>query len=121
MMKENDAEYRSALQENSRIERNLVVTDFRRLDKNPIGNRFLVYALYPDLNVSLRLHWGPMKEFVVAAVGHCIFKRGCKSDVGEMAARYGGGGHFGAGSVPLPVATADERISQIIEELKRNG
>ncbi|MEW6368280.1 MAG: exopolyphosphatase [Acidobacteriota bacterium] len=121
MMKENDAEYRKAVQENSRVEGNVVITDFRRLERNPIGNRFLVYALYPHVNVSLRLHWGPKKEFVVAAIGHSIFKRGCKSDVGEMAARHGGGGHFGAGSVPLPVATADEKISQIIEELTRTG
>ncbi len=121
MMKENDAAYRRAIQENSRVDSNVVITDFRTLDPIPIGNRFLVYALFPNVNVSLRLHWGPKKSFVVTAIGHNIFKRGCKTDVGELAARFGGGGHHGAGSVPLPVECADEKITQIIEELKRNG
>jgi len=121
MVKEHEVEYRRTIQEHSRVDGNVVITDFRELDSLPLGNRFLVYALYPGVNVSLRLHYGPKKAFVVAALGHSIFTRGCKTDVGELAARYGGGGHRGAGSVPLPVDEADEKIAEIIEELKRNG
>jgi nanoRNase/pAp phosphatase (c-di-AMP/oligoRNAs hydrolase) len=120
-IKANDAAYRVALREHSRIESNVIVTDFRELEEAPIGNRFLVYALYPEINVSLRMHWGPERKFVVAVIGHSIFNRTCKTAVGELAARYGGGGHPGAGSIPLDPETADEKLQEIIEELKSNG
>jgi hypothetical protein len=120
-IKANDAAYRVALREHSRIDGNVIITDFRGLEEAPIGNRFLVYALYPEINVSLRMHWGPEKEFVVAVIGHSIFNRTCKTAVGELAARYGGGGHPGAGSIPLDPETADEKLQEIIEELKKNG
>jgi nanoRNase/pAp phosphatase (c-di-AMP/oligoRNAs hydrolase) len=120
-IKANDAAYRVALRENSRVEGNVVVTNFRGLEELPIGNRFLVYALYPEVNVSVRTHWGPQKKFVVAVIGHSIFNRTCSTAVGELAARYGGGGHPGAGSIPLAPETADEQLAEIIEELKRNG
>ncbi len=117
----NDAAYRVALREHSQVDDNVVITDFRSLEEAPIGNRFLVYALYPDVNVSIRLHWGPKKQFVVAVIGHSIFNRTCKTAVGEMAARFGGGGHIGAGSIPLKPNTADADIAKIIEELKAKG
>lgn len=120
-MKANDRAFRTALVEYSRIEDNVVVTDFRPAPSVPVGNRFLVYALFPDVNVSVRVHWGPQKKFAVAAVGHSIFNRTCKTNVGELAARHGGGGHPGAGSIPLDVENLDGKLSEIIEELKRNG
>jgi hypothetical protein len=120
-IQEGDANFRQALQEHSRVDGNVVITDFRALDPVPVGNRFLIYALFPKVNVSLRLHWGPRRQFVVAALGHSIFDRSCNTDVGELAARYGGGGHRAAASVPLPVAQADELAGRIVEELKRNG
>jgi nanoRNase/pAp phosphatase (c-di-AMP/oligoRNAs hydrolase) len=53
-------------------------------------------------------------------LGHSIFNRTCRTNVGEMAARYGGGGHRGAASVPLP-PDADSQIQIIVSELKANG
>lgn len=120
-MREEDANFRRALEAHSRREENVVVTDFRDLYVPPIGNRFMVYTLFPEANVSLRLHWGPDREFVVAAIGHSIFDRSCNTRVGELLSRYGGGGHVGAGSAPLPVESADEKIAEILAELKRNG
>ena len=118
-MRESDAEFLGALEEHSRLEGNVVVTDFRSLDSIPVGNRFMIYAMYPEANVSVRLHWGPRRESVVAAIGHSIFNRGCKVDVGELAARYGGGGHPKAASVPL-IDEADFQLKQIIAELDQN-
>ena len=110
--------FREALETHSRLEDNVVVTDFRPLDEMPVGNRFLVYAVFPQANVSLRLHWGPRRETVIAVVGHSIFDRSCTVDVGELAARFGGGGHRGAGSIPLETDTADEVIDVLINELR---
>jgi len=118
---DNDASFKEALREHSRVDGNVVITDFRNLDAIPIGNRFLVYALFPEVNVSVRIHWGPRREFAVAVIGHSILNRTCKTSVGELAARYGGGGHRGAGSIPLLPDVMDQHLEEIIDELKRRG
>jgi hypothetical protein len=116
-----DESFKKALLANSRQDGNVILTDFREEFIPPIGNRFMVYTLFPEANVSMRLHWGPEREFVVVAVGHSIFKRDCKTRVGELMARYGGGGHVGAGSAPLPMEIAEEKIAEVLRELKANG
>ena len=117
---ENEA-FREALLTHSRLEDNVVFTDFRDYDTPPIGNRFLVYVLFPDANVSLRVHWGPGRKFAVAAIAHSIFDRTCQTRVGDLLSKYGGGGHRGAGSAPIPTAEADEKIAEILSTLLRNG
>lgn len=120
LMRMLDGKFRQSLQENSRVDGNVVVTDFREFEKVPIGNRFLVYALFPDVNVSARLQWGPDRQWTMMTIGHSIFNRTCRTNVGELAARYGGGGHKGAGSIPL-MEDPDLQIQMILAELKRNG
>ena len=120
-MHTDDSDFRELIQANSRVDGNVVITDFRSLDHLPTGNRFLIYVLYPDVNVSVRLHWGPQRNFIVAAVGHSIFNRTCKTDVAELMSRYGGGGHRGAGTTPLLPEQAEASVAKIVAELKRNG
>ena len=110
--------FKDALEAHSRLEDNVVVTDFRPLDEVPVGNRFLVYAVFPEANVSIRLHWGPRRKTVMAVVGHSIFDRSCTTDVGDLAARSGGGGHRGAGSIPLEPENADRVVDDLINELR---
>ena len=110
--------FREALEKHSHLEENVVVTDFRPLDEPPVGNRFLVYAVFPAANVSLRLHWGPRRETVIAVIGHSIFDHSCTTDVGELAARFGGGGHRGAGSIPLEPENADVVVEALVNELR---
>lgn len=112
--------FQKALRRYSRVEDNVVITDFRELEKTPVGNRFLVYAIFPEVNVSVRLHWGPNKSYPMLLLGHSIFDRTCKTNVGELAARYGGGGHRGAGSIPL-MDEPEQLIRMVINELKTNG
>ncbi|HET8772974.1 MAG TPA: exopolyphosphatase, partial [Thermoanaerobaculia bacterium] len=70
-------DYKRLLSRNSFQLHNVVVTDLREVERLPAGNRFLVYSLFPDANVSLRVHWGPRHDTVIAAVGHSIFNRTC--------------------------------------------
>lgn len=116
-----DRNFRQALLDCSRLDGNVVLTDFRSKQALPIGNRFLVYTLFPAANVSVRAHWGPDREFVVVAIAHSIFDRTCKTRVGDLLARFGGGGHAGAGSAPIPTTEADEKIEEIVAELKAAG
>src|SRR5947209_11720954 len=114
-------DFKRLLQRSSFRLNNVVVTDLREVDRLPAGNRFLVYTLFPDTNVSLRVHWGPAHNSVIAAVGHSIFNRTCKTSVGDLMSRYGGGGHQGAGTCVLPLDEAAEAIDEILFELQANG
>jgi len=114
-------EFKRILERNSFQLNNVVVTDLREIDHLPAGNRFLVYSLFPDTNVSLRVHWGPAHKSVIAAVGHSIFNRTCRTSVGELMSRFGGGGHRGAGTCVLPMEKAADAIDEILFELQQNG
>src|SRR5262245_25828613 len=57
-----DKGFREATLAHSRLDGNVVFTDFRGVEPTPVGNRFLVYTLFPQANVSLRVHWGPKRE-----------------------------------------------------------
>ena len=120
-MREQDHAFRAATLAHSTLHDNVVFTDFRPLAEIPVGNRFLVYTLFPEANISLRLAWGPKRERVVVNVGWSIFKRTCKTNVGVLMSLYGGGGHKGAGSCMLPVQTADAQVRQMIDTLRANG
>jgi hypothetical protein len=115
--REEQEAFTRVLREHSRVEGGAVVTDFRSCETVPIGNRFLVYSLYPECNVSVRLQWGPKKSFVAATVGKSIFNRTCEADVGEICADMGGGGHHAAGSAPLEPSQADEQVAEMIRLL----
>lgn len=111
-------DFKKVTQECSRLDGNVIVTDFRGLERIPIGNRFLVYTLFPQGNVSVRVHWGPQKQWVSAVVGHSIFNRTNKVNVGHLMSDFGGGGHFGAGATPLKLETAEADIAEMIRRLK---
>ncbi|HKO55140.1 MAG TPA: exopolyphosphatase [Thermoanaerobaculia bacterium] len=114
-------EFRTLLRRNSFQLQNVVVTDLREIESLPAGNRFLIYTLFPESNVSVRVHWGPNRDSVVAAVGHSIFNRTCRTSVGELMSIYGGGGHKGAGTCVLPLDKAADAIDAILIELQANG
>jgi hypothetical protein len=120
-IKEQDADFRQATVANSRLEGNVVFTDFREVSPIPVGNRFIVYTLFPRANISLRVHWGPSREHVAAAVGHSIFNRTSRTNVGMLMSTYGGGGHKGAGTCLLPAATAEARIAEMVATMRKDG
>jgi hypothetical protein len=115
---ENDFKFLQILNDNTKIDNNVIITDFRNVFDVPIGNRFLVYTLYPECNVSVRIQWGPRKKFVAATIGHSILNRTCKTDIGRLCSDFGGGGHRGAGACTLDPATADDKLKEIIQRLK---
>jgi nanoRNase/pAp phosphatase (c-di-AMP/oligoRNAs hydrolase) len=120
-LRRDQTDFKTLLTRNSFLLSNVVVTDLREVDRLPAGNRFLVYSLFPQANVSLRVHWGPRHDSVIAAVGHSIFNRTCNTSVGDLMSRYGGGGHRGAGTCVLPLDHAADAIDEILFELQANG
>jgi hypothetical protein len=112
-------QFRKLLQERTHLEGNVVLTDFRGIRNAPVGNRFLVYTLYPSADVEVRIFPGKENKTVNVAIGHSIFRRTCKVNAGELCAEYGGGGHFGAGTCQLEPAKAEAQIQEIVGRLKR--
>ncbi len=110
--------FSEVMKKRSWVEGNVIITDLREEDPVPVGNRFLIYTLFPEANVSVRLHWGPMKEYVMAVIGHSIFNRTCPTDVGKVVSRLGGGGHTGAGSAPVAPETIDIELKIIVDLLQ---
>jgi hypothetical protein len=100
---------------------NVVITDVRGRRNLPSGNRFLIYDLFPDANVSVRVADGHDGSYVSIQVGHSILKRDCKTNVGDLMARHGGGGHEGAGTCQPPIERAGSVLAEIVDVLKRNG
>ena len=119
-LEEEDIQLHAALKGYSVVDDNVVLTDFRGVDRVPVGNRFLVFALFPHINVAVRVQWGPNQEFAMLTLGHSILNRTCRTNVGDLAARYGGGGHQGAGSIKL-IEDPEYQIAAIVAELKANG
>jgi oligoribonuclease NrnB/cAMP/cGMP phosphodiesterase (DHH superfamily) len=116
-MEQGRDKYLAATRKYSRLVDRVLVTDLRNAEPMPAGNRFLVYTLYPEANVWLRIAWGPGKEYVVATIGHSIFNRTSPVHVGGLLAKYGGGGHRGAGATPISTENADEIIEELIQKL----
>ena len=111
------------LMQRSRVDGNVVFTDFRQVASPTVGNRFLIYTLFPEANVSVRAQLKPARhdgedDVVMVNVGHSIFDRSCRVSVGELMSDYGGGGHFGAGSAPLSVLESDAKLLEIIAALQ---
>ena len=120
-LREQDLKFREETVAHSRLDKNVVITDFRSVKSVPVGNRFIVYTLFPQANISLRLHGGPTADVVAAAVGHSIFNRTSRTNVGELMSRYGGGGHKGAGTCLLPTAQADALAAEMVGVMKKDG
>ncbi len=116
--RENDFRFLRILNDQTRTENNVIITDFRKILSIPVGNRFLIYTLYPECNVSVRVQWGPRKEFVAVTIGHSILNRTCKTDIGRLCSDFGGGGHKGAGACTLDPKSAEGKLKEIIQRLK---
>jgi len=99
----------------------VIVSDVRGLRDAPLGNRFFIYTLFPDANVSVRIADGANDAFKSIQVGHSIFNRTCKTSVGDLMASYGGGGHHGAGTAQPASADAERVLGEIVATLKANG
>ncbi|MBF8285487.1 MAG: hypothetical protein HW378_4402 [Anaerolineales bacterium] len=119
-LRSDDQAFREALLRHSRLEGNVVITDFRGVAV-PAGNRFIIYILFPQANVSARLFDGKDGTFSTISLGHSIFNRTCQTNVGKLLAEYGGGGHRGAGTAQFPRAEAEAKFQEIIARLKAAG
>jgi nanoRNase/pAp phosphatase (c-di-AMP/oligoRNAs hydrolase) len=115
---EQDALFRRMLAEHTWTEGNVVITDLRGVDPIHCGNRFLVYALYPEQNISIWIVNGRGNQNCVFACGHSIINRTSPANIGALMRRYGGGGHEAAGTCQVAHETAEATLSELIAAMR---
>ncbi len=114
---EQDVKFREMLAAHTQVHDNVIVTDLRGVNPIHAGNRFLLYSLYPEQNVSVWLVDGRLGESVAIAIGYSVLNRTCKSNIGKLCYSFGGGGHHQVGTCQPHVADADRILQQIITTL----
>jgi nanoRNase/pAp phosphatase (c-di-AMP/oligoRNAs hydrolase) len=102
----------------SHLDGDVVVVDLRDEEVIHAGNRFMVYALFPESRVSMHVIWGRQKLNTVFACGKSILDRTSPVDVGEVMLRYGGGGHLAAGTCQVPHDRAGQVQKELVEALR---
>ena len=115
---EQDELFREMLDARTKIDGNVIVTDLRGIDPIYTGNRFMVYSLYPEQNVSVWVVDGRGKQNCPIAVGYSVLNRTCKTNVGALMLKYGGGGHKQVGTCQVPYDDADRVIDEIVASMK---
>lgn len=101
--------------------KNLVVLDLRNEDIIYAGNRFMIYALFPQCNISIHVMWGFRRQNTVFATGKSIFDRSSKTNVGDLMLKYNGGGHDAAGTCQIDTDNAEIVLAELIETITMNG
>jgi len=99
----------------------LAVLDLRDEETIFSGNRFMIYALFPETNISCHVMWGKAKQNTVFAFGKSIFDRSNPTHVGELMLKYGGGGHTAAGTCQIDTPKAEETLVELIETIKSDS
>lgn len=115
--KENMA-YKGHLENCTRVQGEVSITDFRGMEPVPNGNRFLVYCLFPETVVNVKIF--NEKNHTAIKIGHSIVNRGCRVNVGQLLAQYGGGGHRGAGACRVEQHLVDSYLKDIVDRLVQN-
>jgi nanoRNase/pAp phosphatase (c-di-AMP/oligoRNAs hydrolase) len=100
---------------------NVILTDLRGQEEIKTGNRFVIYALYPDQNISIWLIDGRARQNAVFAVGHSILNRASKTNVGSLMLKYGGGGHGTVGTCQVPYDDAPRVLRELVDTMKKDG
>jgi len=102
----------------SHVEGDVVIVDLRGEETIYAGNRFMIYALYPEARVSIHIIWGRQKLNTVFACGKSIIDRTSPVNVGEVMLHYGGGGHLAAGTCQIPHEESERVLREIIDALR---
>jgi nanoRNase/pAp phosphatase (c-di-AMP/oligoRNAs hydrolase) len=105
----------------STVHANLVVLDLRDEEVIHPTNRFMVYALYPNANVSIHVLWGLKQQNTVFATGKSIINRSSRTNVGELMLAYGGGGHDAAGTCQVANEDAQSVLAELVATITADG
>ncbi|MDR1533371.1 MAG: exopolyphosphatase [Clostridiales bacterium] len=113
--------FKEMILKHTRLDGNVIITDLRNVATIYTGNRFLIYSLFPDQNISIWVVDGRNKQNCPIAVGHSILKRDSKTNVGSLLLKYGGGGHPQVGTCQIPYEDTDRVLAELTTQIKIDG
>ncbi|WP_027363866.1 hypothetical protein [Desulfotruncus alcoholivorax] len=109
--------FKKMVRKHSTVHHNVLVTDLRSVDPIYSGNRFIPYALYPDVNISIWIVDGRLNNCVFTC-GKSIFNKSSKVNIGSVMLGYGGGGHENVGTCQVPYERFDETYKDLLQKFK---
>lgn len=101
----------------TRVEKDVIITDLRGVDPIYTGNRFMIYSMYPEQNISAWIVNGKGGQGCSVAVGYSILNRTSDIDVGSLMLKYGGGGHKAVGTCQFKDENMEEMLPKLLEDL----
>ena len=121
LFREHEPKFVEQLLRCSTVHDNLVILDLRNEETIWAGNRFTIYALYPQTNISIHVLWGRQQLNTVFAIGKSIFNRESSTHVGELCLQYGGGGHGAAGTCQVENEDAPRVLVELTRQINHDG
>ncbi|MBF0377803.1 MAG: exopolyphosphatase [Desulfamplus sp.] len=118
---EQDTLFKDMVKANTTIKGNVIVLDLRDQEEIYTGNRFILYSLYPEQNVSIQVVWGFQRQNIVMTCGYSVINKSCTTDIGSLMLKYGGGGHKKVGTCQIPTENADKVLKELIEEMQEKA
>ena len=118
---EHEQQFKDQIKRCSTVHDNLVVLDLRNEETIYVGNRFMIYALFPQCTISIHMLWGLKQQNTVFATGKSILDRSSKTNVGELMLKYNGGGHQAAGTCQVNNENVELVLKALIEKINTDG
>ena len=121
LYREQHEQFVSQIKRCTKVYDRLVVLDLRNEEVIHAGNRFVIYALFPETNISIHVMWGVKKQNTVFAIGKSILNRTSPVNVGALCLEYNGGGHENAGTCQVSNDQAEPVLDKIIKQIVAEG
>ncbi len=118
---EHEPKFKDQLLRCTKVYGNLAILDLRREETIYAGNRFMIYALFPETNISIHVLWGVKQQNTVFATGKSILNRSSKTNIGELMLHYNGGGHMNAGTCQVENDQAEAVLPELIKKINADG
>ncbi len=114
---EQTEKFKEMVTQYTRTDGNVIITDLRGVDPIYTGNRFMIYSMYPQQNISAWIVSGRGGQGCSAAVGYSILNRTSDINVGSLMLKYHGGGHKAVGTCQFSEETMDSELPKMLTEL----
>ncbi len=117
--------HKRELKRTTKVEDVIAVVDLRHGREIVPGNRFVLYALYPEVELSIHLLPAKAKEMTTIALGKSIFNhqnmQQNRIDLSEIAKIFGGGGNTNAATCQVPANQCDQIVREIMQIVQKEA
>ena len=114
---EQTEKFHAMVKAHTRTEGDVIISDLRGVDPIYSGNRFYIYSMYPDKNISVWIVSGRGGQGCSCAVGYSVLNRTSNVDVGSLMLKYGGGGHRMVGTCQFKNNEMNQQIPLLLDDI----